>query len=93
LEKEEKQLKISLVQFRNKVVIATKFGIYMKKGRQVQDRKLATIWQSVEGSHKRLGVDAIDLYYQRVAIDMPISDLPRLSQLVEHHVYGGVYVS
>lgn len=75
------------------MVIATKFGIYMKEGRQVQGSKPAKIRQSVEGSLKRLGVDAIDLYYQNcVDTDMPISDLPRLSQLVEHHVYGGVGV-
>ena len=66
----------ALAQFKGKVVIATKFGIYMKEGEQVLDSKPATIRQSVEGSLKRLGINAIDLYYQhRVDPDVPIEEV------------------
>lgn len=54
----------SLAPFRNQVVIATKFGIrHDADGQQVQDSRPESIKQSVEGSLKRLRVDAIDLYY------------------------------
>jgi aryl-alcohol dehydrogenase-like predicted oxidoreductase len=66
----------ALAPFKGKVVIATKFGIYMKEGKQVLDSNPATIRQSVEGSLRRLNVDAIDLYYQhRVDPDVPIEDV------------------
>lgn len=50
--------------FRDKVVIATKFGIQMANGKQVLDSKPEQIRQSVEGSLKRLNIETIDLYYQ-----------------------------
>lgn len=66
----------ALVSFKGKVVIATKFGIYMKDDKQVLDSKPATIRQSIEGSLRRLKVDAIDLYYQhRVDPEVPIEDV------------------
>jgi len=69
----EELLGEALAPFRGKVVIATKFGIYMREGKQVLDSKPATIRQAIEGSLKRLNVDAIDLYYQhRVDPDVPI---------------------
>jgi aryl-alcohol dehydrogenase-like predicted oxidoreductase len=66
-----------LAPFRGQVVIATKFGIKMDpSGQQVQDSRPQGIKQSVEGSLKRLKVDAIDLYYQhRVDPDVPIEDV------------------
>jgi aryl-alcohol dehydrogenase-like predicted oxidoreductase len=67
----------ALAPFRGQVVIATKFGIKMDpSGQQVQDSRPERIKQSVEGSLKRLKVDAIDLYYQhRVDPDVPIEDV------------------
>jgi aryl-alcohol dehydrogenase-like predicted oxidoreductase len=58
-------------------VIATKFGIKLdSSGQQVQDSRPERIRQSVEGSLKRLRVEAIDLYYQhRVDPDVPIEDV------------------
>jgi aryl-alcohol dehydrogenase-like predicted oxidoreductase len=67
----------ALAPFRGKVVIATKFGIKMDPGgQQVQDSRPELIRQSLEGSLKRLKVDAIDLYYQhRVDTNVPIEDV------------------
>lgn len=54
----------ALAPFRGEVKIATKFGIQVIEGAQVQDSRPEVIRRSVEGSLKRLKVDAIDLYYQ-----------------------------
>jgi aryl-alcohol dehydrogenase-like predicted oxidoreductase len=54
----------ALAPFKGKVVIATKFGIKMVNSKQVLDSKPEHIRQSVEGSLRRLKVDAIDLLYQ-----------------------------
>jgi aryl-alcohol dehydrogenase-like predicted oxidoreductase len=67
----------ALAPFRGKVVIATKFGIKIDpSGQQVVDSRPEHIKQSAEGSLKRLGVEAIDLYYQhRVDPEVPIEDV------------------
>src|SRR5258705_10781693 len=67
----------ALAPFRRQVVIATKFGIKIDpSGQQVADSRPAHIKQSAEGSLKRLGVEAIDLYYQhRVDPAVPIEDV------------------
>jgi aryl-alcohol dehydrogenase-like predicted oxidoreductase len=67
----------ALASFRGQVVIATKFGIKIDpSGQQVQDSRPERIRQSLEGSLKRLKVDAIDLYYQhRVDPNVPIEDV------------------
>jgi len=66
----------ALAPFKGKVVIATKFGIQMIAGKQVLDSKPETIRNSVEGSLRRLGVDAIDLYYlHRVDPTVPIDEV------------------
>jgi len=59
------------------VAIATKFGIRLDpSGQQIQDSRPERIRQSVEGSLERLGVEAVDLYYQhRVDPDVPIEDV------------------
>lgn len=49
---------------RDKVVIATKFGVQHGKNRLLVDSRPETIRKSVEGSLKRLQTDYIDLYYQ-----------------------------
>ena len=67
----------ALAPFRGKVVIATKFGVKMDpSGQQVQDSRPERIRESLEGSLKRLRVDAIDLYYQhRVDTNVQIEDV------------------
>lgn len=50
---------------RDKVVIATKFGVGHNADRSLRlDSSPTTIRKSVEGSLKRLGIECIDLYYQ-----------------------------
>jgi aryl-alcohol dehydrogenase-like predicted oxidoreductase len=67
----------ALAPFRGQVAIATKFGITLDPGgQQVQDSRPERIRQSVEGSLKRLKVEAIDLYYQhRVDPAIAIEDV------------------
>lgn len=73
----EELLGEALAPFRGKVAIATKFGIKIgPDGKQFQDSNSAGIRQSLEGSLKRLKVDAIDLYYQhRVDTNVPIEEV------------------
>jgi aryl-alcohol dehydrogenase-like predicted oxidoreductase len=66
----------ALKPYRDRVVIATKFGIKQQDGKQTQDSSSARIRQSIEGSLKRLNTDVIDLYYQhRVDAGTPIEDV------------------
>src|SRR5271163_221627 len=70
----------ALFPFRGQVVIATKFAYELKPdgspGWVRLDSRPEHIKQSVEGSLKRLRLDAIDLYYQhRVDPDVPIEDV------------------
>jgi aryl-alcohol dehydrogenase-like predicted oxidoreductase len=69
----------ALAPFRGQVVIATKFGFKLDPGTGKQaglDSRPEHIKQVAEGSLKRLGVDAIDLFYQhRVDPDVPIEDV------------------
>ena len=71
----------ALAPFRNKVVIATKFGFDLsgadnRPGSAGVNSQPAHIKQAVEGSLKRLKVDVIDLLYQhRVDPDVPIEDV------------------
>ena len=66
----------ALKAYRDRVVIATKFGIKLQDGKQVQDSHPSRIRQSVEGSLKRLQTDVIDLYYQhRVDTQVPVEDV------------------
>ena len=70
----------ALAPFRGQVVIATKFGFKFEDNgdgpRSVGlDSRPETIKRGVEGSLKRLRVDAIDLFYQhRVDPEAPIED-------------------
>lgn len=55
----------ALKPFRDKVVIASKFGVHHNPdGTLLTDSRPETIRKSVEGSLKRLDTDHIDLYYQ-----------------------------
>ncbi len=66
----------ALKPYRDHVVIATKFGIKLQDGKQVQDSHPSGIRESIEGSLKRLNTDVIDLYYQhRVDTQVPIEDV------------------
>jgi len=76
----------ALAPLRAQVVIATKFGIKVENGQQVQDSRPERIRQSVEGSLKRLRTDIIDLYYQhRVDPTVPIEDVAgTVKELIAH---------
>ena len=70
----------ALAPLRNQVVIATKFGWKPAPGDEVRwtllDSRPEHIRRVVEGSLKRLRVEAIDLYYQhRVDPEVPIEDV------------------
>jgi len=68
----------ALAPFRKQVVIATKFGFeFDRDGRQRGlNSRPEYISQMTEGSLKRLGIEAIDLYYQhRVDPNVPIEDV------------------
>jgi len=71
----------ALVPFKGQVVIATKFGITIEDGKQILDSKPEHIRLSVEGTLKRLKVDAIDLLYQhRVDPNVPIEEVAKAVQ-------------
>jgi len=66
----------ALAPIRDQVVIATKFGLRMENGEQVQDSRPEVIRRSVDGSLRRLRTDHIDLCYQhRVDPKVPIEDV------------------
>jgi aryl-alcohol dehydrogenase-like predicted oxidoreductase len=68
----------ALAPFRDHVVIATKFGFqFDEQGKETGlNSRPEQIRQMTEGSLRRLGVDAIDLYYQhRVDPNVPIEDV------------------
>jgi len=68
----------ALAPFRPQVVIATKFGFEFDSDGQPRglNSRPEYIKQMTEGSLRRLGVEAIDLYYQhRVDPDVPIEEV------------------
>ncbi|WP_346857012.1 aldo/keto reductase [uncultured Draconibacterium sp.] len=67
----------AIAPFRNEVVVATKFGFNYVDGKPAGlNSKPAYIKQAVEGSLKRLKVEAIDLLYQhRIDPEVPIEDV------------------
>jgi len=73
----EELLGEALAPFRDRVVIATKFGFKFEGGKQAGlDSRPAHIREVAEASLKRLRVDAIDLFYQhRVDPEVPIEDV------------------
>ena len=79
----------ALAPYRDQVVIATKFGWDIDPvERQPRGRVTSrpeVIRQVVEGSLQRLGVEALDLYYQhRVDPDVPIEDVAgTVKELIE----------
>jgi aryl-alcohol dehydrogenase-like predicted oxidoreductase len=73
----EKLVGEALAPFRERVVIATKFGFDLETGQSSGlDSRPETIKQSVERSLQRLQVDTIDLLYQhRVDPNVPIEEV------------------
>lgn len=72
----EELLGEALSPFRDKVVIATKFGFLEGDSKKGLDSRPEWIRQSIEGSLKRLNTEVIDLYYQhRVDPNVPIEDV------------------
>jgi len=67
----------ALAPYREKVVIATKFGFDIQNGKMVGvNSRPDNIKRAVEGSLKRLQVDSIDLLYQhRVDPNTPIEEV------------------
>ncbi|AWI34412.1 aldo/keto reductase [Helicobacter apodemus] len=69
----------ALKAFRDKVIIATKFGIQVENHKQIVTSDLRQIRLSLEGSLKRLQMDCIDLYYQhRVDTKVPVEEVAAL---------------
>lgn len=69
---------------RDRVVLATKFGLISHTGRDTLDSSPASIRIAVDGSLRRLATDHIDLYYQhRLDRDTPIEEtVGALAELV-----------
>ena len=66
----------ALNNYRDKVIIATKFGVKNNNTELITDSRPVTIIKSVDGSLKRLGTDYIDLYYQhRLDPDVPVEEV------------------
>jgi aryl-alcohol dehydrogenase-like predicted oxidoreductase len=67
----------ALAPFKGKVVIASKFGFNFRDGRTSgRNSRPENIGRAVEGSLKRLRVDAIDLYYlHRVDPQVPVEEV------------------
>ena len=66
----------ALKPIRDKVVIATKFGVKHGEHGLIMNSRPETIRKSVEGSLKRLKTDRIDLYYQhRIDPEVPAEEV------------------
>ena len=83
----EELLGSALKPYRNRVVIATKFGLRfdLESGRipypLIPDSRPETIRKSVEGSLRRLQTDHIDLYYQhRPDPNVPVEEVAGVVQ-------------
>ncbi len=76
-----------LKQTSHSLEIATKFGIVRKPGeyKRIIDNSASYVRSACEGSLKRLGLDAIDLYYvHRIDKNQPIEEvMTTLSELVD----------
>jgi aryl-alcohol dehydrogenase-like predicted oxidoreductase len=77
----EELLGEALAPFKGRVVIASKFGIVLRDGKQELDSNPENIRRSVEGSLKRLQIDSIDLLYQhRADPTVPIEEVAEVVQ-------------
>jgi aryl-alcohol dehydrogenase-like predicted oxidoreductase len=70
---------------RDKVFIATKFGVYWDTSGSRIDGRPETVRKSAEGSLKNLGIETIDLYYQhRMDPNVPIEEtIGAMAELVK----------
>lgn len=75
----------ALQPMRDKVMIATKFGVHHSPEGLVMDSRPDTIRASVEGSLKKLRTDHIDLYYQhRIDAKIPAEEVAGvMTELIE----------
>ncbi|HXW79182.1 MAG TPA: aldo/keto reductase, partial [Acidimicrobiales bacterium] len=75
----------ALAPVRDRVVIATKFGLCDATGQPVHSSRPELVKQTTEGSLARLGVETIDLLYQhRVDPEVPIEDVAgAVKELIE----------
>lgn len=75
----------ALKDVREKVVIATKFGVRHEGVNLITDSRPETIRRSLEGSLRRLNTDHIDLYYQhRIDDKIPAEEVAgEMSRLME----------
>ncbi|MBR8742727.1 aldo/keto reductase [Nocardiopsis sp. MG754419] len=91
----EELLGLALKGRRDRVAVATKFGLVSYTGRPGMDGSPANVRRAVEGSLKRLGTDHIDLYYQhRIDPDIPIEEtVEALSELVAQGKVGHIGLS
>ena len=82
----------ALEPFRNKVIIATKFGYDLGPGGSGGlNSRPERIQLAAEESLKRLRVEAIDLYYQhRVDPSVPIEDVAGAVKELTHLIHPGV---
>ena len=72
----EELLGEALKNYKDKIIINTKFGFYYPFGKQKLDSSRKSIMRAIDGSLKRLQRDCIDLYTQhRVDIDTPIEEV------------------
>ena len=79
----------ALEPIRDKVKIATKFGITIDKdNNQILDSRPEKIRQSIEGSLKRLRTDHVDLYYI-----VPIPGTTKISRLEKNMKSAEVVLS
>lgn len=82
---------------RQRLVVATKFGIVRQEGRYERriDNSAAYVRQACEASLRRLGVERIDLYYcHRRDPSVPIADLMgSLAQLVKEGKIAAIGLS
>ncbi|MCQ2666195.1 aldo/keto reductase [Helicobacter pylori] len=85
-EDNEKLLGEAIKPFKDKVVVASKFGIYYadpndKYATMFLDSSPNRIKSAIEGSLKRLKVECIDLYYQhRMDTNTPIEEVAEVMQ-------------
>ncbi len=71
----EELLGKTLKPYRDRIVIATKFGNVFSGGKRSVNGRPEYVRSACEGSLRRLGVDHIDLYYQhRVDPNVPIEE-------------------
>ncbi len=74
----------ALKPYKGKVVIATKFGVYLEHGSTgapIPDARPEVIRKSIDGSLKRLQTECIDLYYQhRADPNIPVEDVAGVMQ-------------